>query len=374
MAASRTHSTTGVPSILHRQNGLPTSLAPTRTQYSAPMTGSLPSFKHLAEVADQSQQLQYMHAPSVDYDYIPVSLIGAESTLMSPPESIASLSPTPSRSVSPAMAKMALPVSRGKRQSPAYRVEKSTKSTKGKNYSTTAKAQDLENNRRLDAAQRPYKEGIRVPGSENISGHHSFPRFDSTHVPCEAKRTKSVTGSSDPNTRHNMAQTHLRAEKGSQRMTLQRLLVGALGWRGQKLQTIVNAKSSGTLYEEKEFLKMSTNVIAAAIIFMQKFFDEEGMQQFVAMLNLFEPEDVCPAEVVRDARDDDKTYELKLQGARIGVVEEAHLPLGLKNIRSREELLGIVAQKLIPIANDFGKSALQEMFFRQPTRESRAML
>lgn len=171
-----------------------------------------------------------------------------------------------------------------------------------------------------------------------------------------------------------MAQTHLRAEKGSQRMTLQRLLVGALGWRGQKLQTIVNARSSGTLYEEKESLKMSTNFIAVATIFMQKFFDEEGMQQLVAMIDLFEPEDVCPAEVVIDARDDEKTYKLKCDAAKIGVLEEAHLPLGLKNIRSREELLEIVQQKLMPIANKFGKSALQEMFLRQPTREGRAML
>ncbi|KAI4798636.1 hypothetical protein E4T44_11713 [Aureobasidium sp. EXF-8845] len=371
MAASRTPSTTDTPSILHRQNGLLTSLAPTQTQYSASMTGSLPPFKCLLEVADQSQQLHYMRAPSVGSEYVSVPLIGGESTLFSPPESVASPTPTPSRSVSPAMAKMALPISQGRRQSPAYRVEKSSKSTKSKNYSTAAKAQELENNRRIDAAQRPYKDGVRVLGSGHTT---TFPRFDPMHIPYEAKRTKSVTGSSDPNTRHNMAQTHLRAEKGSQRMTLQRLLVGALGWRGEKLQTIVNARSSGTLYEEKESLKASTNLIAIAIIFMQKFFDEEGMQQLVAMLDLFEPEDVCPAEVVRDARDDEKLYKFKCDAARIGVLEEAHLPLGLKNIRSREELLDIVAQKLIPIANDFGKSALQEMFLRQPTREGRAML
>lgn len=171
-----------------------------------------------------------------------------------------------------------------------------------------------------------------------------------------------------------MAQTHLRAEKGSYRMTLQRLLVSGLGWRGQKLQTVVNARSSGMLYEEKDLLEMSTNFISAAITIMQELFGEEGMQQLVAMVDQFQPEDVYPAEVVRDARDDDKTYKCKRDGARITVLEEAHLPLGLKNIRSRDELLDIVAQKLVPIANDFGKSALQEMFFRQPTRRGRAML
>jgi hypothetical protein len=357
--------------MLHRQNGLLTSLAPTQTQYPASITGSLPPFKCLLEVAGQSPQLQYMRAPSVGSEYIPVPLIEAESTLVSPPGSVGSPTPTPSRSVSPTMANMARPVSRGKRQSPAYRVEKSTKPTKGKNYSTMAKAQQLENNRRLNAAQRPYKEGVPVPGR----GHTiTFPRFDPMHIPCEAKRAKAVTGSSDPVTRHNMSQTHLRAEKGSYRMVLQRLLVSGLDWRGQKLQNVVNAKSSGMLYEEKDLLEMSTNFISVAIIIMQQLFGEEGMQHFVGMLDLFEPEDVFPAEVVRDARDDDKTYELKLQGARIGVLEEAHLPLGLKNIRSREELLDIVAQKLIPIASDFGKSALQEMFLRQPTREGRAML
>jgi hypothetical protein len=374
MAASRIQSPADVPSVLHRQNGLLTSLAPTQTRYSASMAGSLPPFSCLLEVAGQSPQLQYMRAPSVGSEYVPVPLIGAESTLVSPPESVVSPTPTPSGSVSPTTAKMALPVSRGKRQSPAYRVEKTTKSTKGNNYSTTAKAQQLENNRRLNAAQRPYKEGVRVPGNENISGHHSFPRFDSTHVPCEAKRTKAVTGSSDPVTRHNMSQTHLRAEKGNYKMVLQRLLVSGLDWRGQKLQTVVNAKSSGMLYEEKDLLEMSTNFISVTIIIMQQLFGEEGMQQFVGMVDLFEPEDVYPAEVVRNAHDDDKTYELKLQGARIGVVEEVHLPLGLKNIRSREALLDVVAQKLIPIANDFGKSALQEMFLRQPFRQGRAML
>jgi hypothetical protein len=373
MAASRTQSTTGSPSILHPQNGLPTSPL---AQSPASMTVSLPSFKHFAEVADQSK-LQYMRSPSVGYEYIPVPLIGAESTLISPPESVASPTPTPSRSVSPILAKMTLPVSRTKRQSPSHRVEKNTKPANRKNYSTMAKAQELDNNRRIDAAQRPYKDGVRVPGSGHItdqaSGNHSFPRFDRVHVQSEAKRTKSVTGSSDPNTRHNMAQTHLRAEKGGYMMTLQRLLVGGLGWRGQKLQTTVNGKSSGMLYEAKDTLEGSMQLSVVGIILLQAMFGEEGMKELGTMLDLFDPEDVGPAEVVRDARDDDKTYELKRQAARIQVIEEVHLPLGLKHIRSRDELLEIIQQKLMPIANDFGKAALQEMFFSKPS-EARAML
>jgi hypothetical protein len=340
------------------------------------MTVSLPSFKHFAEVADQSQ-IRYMRAPSVGYEYIPVPLIGAQSTLVSPPESVASPTPTPSRSVSPVMAKTALPIRRAKRQSPTYRVEKTTKSGgKHKNYSATAKAQEIENNIRIDAIQQPYKAG-RVPGSGHttgqVSGHHSFPRFDFMHVQSEAKRAKSVTGSSDPNTRHNMAQTHLRAEKGGSRMTLQRLLVSGIGWKGRKLQTVVNARSSGMLYEEKDTLEGTINFNVVAIILLQELFDEDGMRELGTMLELFEPEYVGPAEVARDACDDDKTYELKCQGARIKVIEEAHLPLGLKHIRSRDELLEIVQQKLMPIATDFGKVALQDMFFRKP-RESRAML
>lgn len=345
-------------------------MAASRTHPIAPMTVSLPSFKHFAEVADQSK-FQYMRAPSVGCEYIPVPLIRTESTLISPPESVASFTPTPSRSVSPTVAKMAQPISRAKKQSPTYRVEKTTKFGKCKNYSAMAKAQDMENNMRIEAAQRPYRDGVRVPGS--TSGHHSFPRFDPMHAPCEVKRTKSVTGSSNPNTRHNMAQTHLRAEKGCSRMILQRLLVSGLHWRGDKFQTTVNAKSSGMLYEEKNILEAGTHFIPLALIFMQELFGQDGMQQLSTMLDLFEPEDVGPAEVVRDERDDDKTYELKRQAARIQVIEEAHLPLGLKNIRSRDELLHVVQQKLMPIANDFGKSVLQEMFFRKP-RESRIML
>mgnify|MGYP006953147199 CR=1 FL=1 len=106
---------------------------------------------------------------------------------------------------------------------------------------------------------------------------------------------------------------------------------------------------------------------------LQGLFGADGLQQLSTMLDLFEPEDVGPAEVVRDERDDDKTYELKLQRARIQVTAEAHLPLGLKNIRSRDELLEVVQQKLMPIANGFGKDVLQQMFFRNP-REGRAML
>jgi hypothetical protein len=373
MAASRTQSTTGAPSILHHQNVLPTRLP---VQSPASMTVSLPSFKHFAEVADQSQ-IRYMRAPSVGYEYIPVPLIGAQSTLVSPPESVASPTPTPSRSVSPVMAKTALPIRRAKRQSPTYRVEKTTKSGgKHKNYSATAKAQEIENNIRIDTIQQPYKAG-RVPGSGHttgqVSGHHSFPRFDFMHVQSEAKRAKSVTGSSDPNTRHNMAQTHLRAEKGGSRMTLQRLLVSGIGWKGRKLQTVVNARSSGMLYEEKDTLEGTINFNVVAIILLQELFDEDGMRELGTMLELFEPEYVGPAEVARDARDDDKTHELKCQGARIKVIEEAHLPLGLKHIRSRDELLEIIQQKLMPIASDFGKAALQDMFFRKP-REARALL
>lgn len=358
MASSRTQPTTGTHSFLHHQNGLPTRLAP---------TASLPSFKHLADVADQSNP-QYMRAPSVGYDYFPVPLIGAESTLISPPESVSSPTPTPSRSVSPIAGKPASSASRAKKQSPSYRVEKTTKSSKRKNYSDTAKAQEIENNRRIEAAQRPYKDGVPIS-----VGHHSFPRFDHTYAPCEAKRTKSATGSSDPNTRHNMAQTHLRAEKGSYRMVLQRLLVSSLDWRDGKLQTVVNAKSSGMVYEEKDLLRKCAQINALCLILLQSFFDEEGMQELCNMLDLFEPEDVGPAEVVRDERDDDKTYELKCQAARIQVIEEAHLPLGLKHIRSRDELLDVMQQKVMPIANDFGKSVLQEMFFCEP-REIRAML
>lgn len=358
MASSRTQPTTGTPSFLHQQNGLPTRLAP---------TASLPSFKHLAEVAGQAP-LQYMRAPSVGYDYIPAPVIGAESTLISPPESVASPTPTPSRSVSPVMAKPVPSASRAKKQSPSYRVKKTTKSSKRKNYSAAAKVQELDNNRRIEAAQRPYKGGVRVS-----VGNHSFPRFDRVYAPCEAKRTKSATGSSDPNTRHNVAQTHLRAEKGGYRMGLQRLLLGPLHWRGLKMQTMVNAKSSGLLYEEKDILQGGTHFLSLSLIVMQKLFGEDGMQQLSTILDLFEPEDVSPAEVVRDERDDDKTYELKCQAAKIQVIEEAHLPLGLKHIRSRDELLDVMQQKVMPIANDFGKSVLQEMFFREP-REICAML
>lgn len=356
MASSRAQPTTGTPSFLHNPNGLPTRLPPT-----------LPPFKYLAEVADQST-LQYLRAPSVGGDPILVPLVGVEPSLISPPESVASPSPTPSRSVSPIVARMTQPASRAKRQSPSYKVEKTTKPSKRKNYSVTAKAQEIENNRRIEAAQRPYKDG--VPMSV---GHHSFPRFDHSYAPCEAKRTKSATGSSDPNIRHNMAQTHLRAEKGSYRMVLQRLLVNSLHWSDAKLQTVVNAKSSGMVFEELDLLRKCAQLNVVGLIFLQQLFDEEGMQELCNILDLFEPEDVGPVEVVRDERDDDKTYDLKCQAARIQVIAEAHLPLGLKHIRSQDELLDVMQQKIMPIANDFGKSVLQEMFFRKP-REIRAML
>lgn len=380
MAASRTQPATSIPSILHHPTRLPTTMVPSPKHSPASATVSLPSFRYLSEVADQSN-LQYMRAPSVGSEYIPVPIIRTESSYVSPPESVAAPSPSPSTSVSPTMPQMVLPIRRAKRQTPSYRVEKNTKSAKRKDYSATAKAQECENNRRIDEAQRPYKEGVQAPsngylvpggGSNHINGHRSLPRFDRTHVPREAKRAKSATGSSDPNTRHNVAQTHLRAEKGGSRMVLQRLLVGALGWRGHKLQTVVNAKSSGMLYEEKDLLQASTQFNALAIIIMQEMFGTRGMQQLGALLDFFEPEDVQPADVVRDPRDDDKTHNLKCQAARIQVIEEAHLPLGLKNVRSRDELLHIIEQKLMPIANDYGRVALQQMFFCKP-REGRAM-
>ncbi|CAD0099986.1 unnamed protein product [Aureobasidium mustum] len=380
MAATRMQPATGTPSFVHHQTGLPTKMVPSPEHSPASTAASLPSFKYLAQVADQSN-LQYMRAPSLGCEYVPVPLIRTESTYVSPPESVASPTPTPSRSVSPVMTHMVLPIRRAKRQSPSYRVEKKTKPAKRKDYSSMAQAQEIENNRRIDEAQHPYKEGIQMPvngylmpggNSNHVDGHRSFPRFDRPYVPREAKRAKSVTGSSDPNTRHNVAQTHLRAEKGGSRMVLQRLLVSGLGWRGHKLQTVVNAKSSGMLYEEKDLLQASTQFNAFAIVIMQELFGVRGMQELGSMLDLFEPEDVQPADVVRGPLDDDKTYGLKCQAARIQVIEEAHLPLGLKNVRSRDELLQIIEQKLMPIASDYGRVALQQMFFSKP-RQDRAM-
>ncbi|KAH0371278.1 hypothetical protein KCU65_g2034, partial [Aureobasidium melanogenum] len=374
MAVTRMQPTTSVPSTLHHQVARPTGMMPNPDHSPASGHVSLPSFRKLAEVADQSN-LQYMRAPSLGCEYVPAPIIMNESSYATPPESIAA--PTPSRSVSPAMPQMVLPIRRAKKSSPSYRVEKKTKSAKRKDYSEMARAQELENNRRIDEAQRPYKEGAQAPFNSylmsggNSNGHRPFPRFDRTHVPREAKRAKSATGSSDPNTRHNVAQTHLRAEKGGSRMVLQRLLVSSLGWRGHRLQTVVNAKSSGMLYEEKDLLQASTQFNSLAIFLMQELFGT-GMQQLGGVLDFFEPEDVQPADVVRDPRDDDRTYDLKCQAARIQVIEEAHLPLGLKNVRSRDELLHIVEQKLMPIATDYGKVALQQMFFCKP-REGRAM-
>ncbi|KAH0343847.1 hypothetical protein KCU81_g5048, partial [Aureobasidium melanogenum] len=368
---------TSTPSSLHHHH-LPTRMMPSPDHSPATAHVSLPSFRILAEVADQSN-LQYMRAPSLGCEYVPVPIIMNESSYASPPESVTAPSPTPtpSRSASPAMPQMALPIRRAKKSSPSYRVEKKTKSAKRKDYSEMARAQELENNRRIDEAQRPYKEGVQAPVNSylmsggNSNGHRPFPRFDRAHVPREAKRAKSVTGSSDPNTRHNVAQTHLRAEKGGSRMVLQRLLVSSLGWRGHRLQTVVNAKSSGMLYEEKDLLQASTQLNSLAIVLMQGLFGI-GMQQLGGVLDLFEPEDVQPADVVRDPRDDDRTYNLKCQAARIQVIEEAHLPLGLKNVRSQDELLHIIEQKLMPIATDYGKVALQQMFFCKP-KEGRSM-
>ncbi|KAH0402791.1 hypothetical protein KCU89_g2790, partial [Aureobasidium melanogenum] len=376
MAVTRTQPATGTSSFLHHhQNGPSTMMVPSPDHSPACAAVSLPSFRHFAEVADQSN-LQYMRAPSLGCEYVPVPIIRTESSYVSPPESVAAPSPTPSRSVSPTMPQMVLPIRRAKKSSPSYRVEKKTKSSKRKDYSAMARAQECENNRRIEEAQRPYKDanGYLMPGgnSNHVNANRPFPRFDRTHVPREAKRAKSVTGSSDPNTRHNVAQTHLRAEKGSSRMVLQRLLVGGLGWKGHRLQTVVNAKSSGMLYEEKDLLQASTQFNALAIIIMQELFGARGMQQLGGILDFFDPEDVQPADVVRDARDDDRTYNLKCQAARIQVIEEAHLPLGLKNVRSRDELLHIIEQKLMPIASDYGRVALQQMFFCKP-RDARAM-
>ncbi|KAG9584704.1 hypothetical protein KCU86_g12703, partial [Aureobasidium melanogenum] len=240
MAVTRTQPATGTSSFLHHhQNGPPTMMVPSPDHSPASAAVSLPSFRHFADIADQSN-LQYMRAPSLGCEYVPVPIIRKEYSYVSPPESVAAPSPTPSRSVSPSMPQTVLPIRRAKKTSPSYRVEKKTKSAKRKDYSVTARAQECENNRRVDEAQRPYKESIQAPvngylmpdgNSNHVNANRLFPRFDRTHVPRESKRARSVTGSSDPNTRHNVAQTHLRAEKGGSRMVLQRLLVGGLGWR-----------------------------------------------------------------------------------------------------------------------------------------------
>ncbi|KAI5235113.1 hypothetical protein E4T43_09492 [Aureobasidium subglaciale] len=360
--ARPTASTTFRP---HRQDPLPARPTSTLWQSPAPMTVTLPSFRHLAETADGST-LQYMRAPSIGCDYIPAPLIKTESMYVSPPESIAS--PTPSASISPAIRKATLPSNKAaKRQSPPCRVEKRTKWTKRQGWTLKAEAQDQANNQRLGKIQRAFRNGTQVPllsGAvpADASKTQIFPRFDHARATRENERVMIQTGSSDGNNRHNLAQTHLRAEKGDSKVKLQRLLVNSIGWRGKKLQTKVNARSSGMLYEEKELLQANTQYNALNTILMQKLFGSEGMRQLGAHLDVFEPEDVQPAEVLRSPLDDDKTYEFKQQAARIEVIAEAGDPLGLKHIHSEEQLNDIVRQKLLPLANPHGQAFLQQAF------------
>ncbi|KAI5208372.1 hypothetical protein AUEXF2481DRAFT_6089 [Aureobasidium subglaciale EXF-2481] len=365
MSLSQARPTASTTLRPHRQDQLPARPTSTPWQSPAPMTVTLPSFKHLAETADRST-LQYTRAPSIGFDYIPVPLIKTESMYVSPPESIAS--PTPSASISPAIRKATLPSNKAaKRQSPPRMVEKRSKCTKRQGWTLKAEAQDQANNQRLDEIQRAFRDGTQVP---LISGAvpadagktQIFPRFDHARATRENERVKIQTGSSDGNNRHNLAQTHLRAEKGDSKMKLQRLLVNGIGWRGKKLQTKVNARSSGMLYEEKELLQADTQYNALNTIVMQKLFGPEGMRQLGALLDLFEPDDVQPAEVLRSTLDDDKTYEFKQQAARIEVIAEAGDPLGLKHIHSEEQLNGIVRQRLLPLANPLGKAFLQQAF------------
>ncbi|TIA31423.1 hypothetical protein D6C78_08946 [Aureobasidium pullulans] len=362
----------GSPAMLHHQTGLPPRQAPTPWHSPAHATVSLPPFSCFAEVADQSN-LHYMRSPSVGSEYIPVPLIKMESTYNSPPESVVSLSR--SGSVSPTISAATLSsCNTTKRRAPLpsrSRIEKKTKCTKRKDMSAMAEALDESINRRVDEVHRPYRDG-NMPGtaSSRVNASQSFPRFDHAHIPRGAKRAKSTTGSSDPSTRHNVAQTYLRAEKGGSRMTLQRLLVNGINWRGQKLQTKVNARSSGMLYEEKELLQASTQFNAFAILILQQLFGPEGMQHIGSILECFEPEEVHPMQVARDPQDDDKTYEFKRQAARVEVIAEASQPLGLKNVQSMDELLHIIEEKVMPIANNIGKQVLHQMCYRP--RESQA--
>ncbi|KAI5198121.1 hypothetical protein E4T39_06951 [Aureobasidium subglaciale] len=365
MVSSQAHPTANTALMPHHQNALPSIPPTTSWQSPAPMSVTLPSFKHLAEMADRST-LQYMHAPSISCDYITVPLIKSESMYISRPESLASS--TPSRSISPVMLKTAIPSNKtAKRQSPPCRVEKRSKSTKRQGWTLKAEAQDQANNQRLDEIQRAFRDGTHVPllsGAipADASKTQVFPRFDHAHATRENERVKIQTGSSDGNNRHNLAQTHLRAEKGDSRMKIQRLLVNGIGWRGKKLQTKVNARSSGMLYEEKELLQAETQLNSLSTIILKKLFGPEGMPQIGGLVHLFEPEDVQPAEVVRSPLDDDRTYEFKQQAARIEVIAEAADPLGLKHIHSEEQLNDIVRQNLLPIANPRGKAFLQEAF------------
>lgn len=188
------------------------------------------------------------------------------------------------------------------------------------------------------------------------------------HHPRDIKRALTATGRSDPQQRHNVAQTYLRGEKGSHLLTSQRLLFGVFGWRGGKLQTKVNARSSGLLYEGKDLTQACNNLMYLCSVLLEVLFDEEGLQKLGEKLSLFEPEEVRPEAVIRDKEDDDKTYEFKQHGARVKVMEEVMEPLGLKGAQTMDEVCALIREHIIPLANADGKKIFQKKFCNERSK------
>jgi hypothetical protein len=324
----------------------------------------LPSFKYMAQAAAG----EFVPNLPATYDYMSAPFVKVESAYSSPPESVASLSPSPawSSAVLPSSSRTAR-----RRSSPlsnhavsSSRVEKKTKGTKRKDMSMSAEALDNEINARIDEIQRPYRGGNQTMKPVAPPQSYGFPRFGYIQQPYESKRARTASGSCDANQRHNDAQTHLRSEKGSNKMTLQRLLVSGFKWIGDKLQTKVNARSSGMLYEEKELLQANSQVISLCTIIMQELFTPEGMHELGGKLHLFEPEEVRPQVPIREPQDDDKTYEFKCQMAKIEVIAEATQPLRLKSVQSERDLANVFMEHLMPLANPVGQMVFQKMCHR----------
>lgn len=331
----------------------------------------LPPCSDLARLAD-THSLEYMRAPSVKCEYVPVPLVKTEPVCSSydlhagPLMLESPISPASSMSVSPTLAMACLPVNRvNKRQAKSRRSsgqldghDTKPRAVKRRNMSLVAETLDMAMNEQLDDIHALYKDSNR---SSRASRAQRFPRYSLRQHPRENKRTIASTSCSDKNERHNVAQTYLRSEKGSGRMTLERLLVGCGGCRDGKLQTKVNARSSGLVFEEKGLLRSSIQMHSLSFIILQELFGSEGMQQLGKVCHMFEPEEVRPATVFRDPQDDDKTYDFKCQQAKVDVIAAASEPLGLKRARSQEELLDMIREHVMPLANPMGKQVFQQM-------------
>lgn len=180
-----------------------------------------------------------------------------------------------------------------------------------------------------------------------------------SHSAPEIDEYEPSNDSSLPNVVHNEGQKRLRNHQARHLLGSQRVLVGTLGWSGNKPQSSGNAKASGLIYQTKDTMEAMNNFGGLSIIMLKVFIKPENLCLLGPRLRFFR---LQPTDIITDAD-------------RKQAIADALHPVELEEVRSIADEVYLLQTYILPLAREEMKDclasycaeALTELDFTPPT-------